>query len=80
MLIETTISLVFNIVDPGPVQNSLIGTSLESFKLCILAVAPSTIKVGIASALGAALQRLPPKVALPCIGMPPIIFVESTIE
>ena len=44
------------------------------------AVAPSTIKAGIASALGAALQRFPPKVALPCIGIPPIIFVESTID
>ena len=39
------------------------------------AVAPSTIKGGIASALGAALQRFPPKVALPCIGIPQIIFV-----
>ena len=64
-------------VRPGAVQKSSTGTVRVPLGPAISHVAPSAISVGIESAAGELLQRLPPRLARDWIWMPPMSDAES---
>ena len=70
---ETKISPGASTLRPGAVQKSSTATWRLPFGPAMWHTAEWVIRLGIVSALGEALHKLPPKVARPCIWMPPII-------